>query len=208
MCDRVPLQLPNELSISTMGDGVSRSNSNETPSTVTDTVNLINITPINLCSKYYDDVIKWKTFSALLAFRAGNSPVTGEFPAQRPVTRTIDVSFDLRLNIQLSKQSRGWWFETPSRPLWRRCNVSCVLTLSLRCYRGHGELKMVSNQHIVKTKNPEHPPAAICWARLYFSLLALWKTSVTGLLARGWLLDLATANFEVLADMRFKHDTE
>ena len=30
-------------------------------------------------------------FSALLAICAGNSPVTGEFPAQRPVTRSFDV---------------------------------------------------------------------------------------------------------------------
>ena len=39
-----------------------------------------------------------ETFSALLAIRAGNSSVTGEFPAQRPVTRSFDVIFDLRLN--------------------------------------------------------------------------------------------------------------
>ena len=31
------------------------------------------------------------TFSALLAICAGNSPVTGEFPAQRPVTRMCVV---------------------------------------------------------------------------------------------------------------------
>ena len=59
-----------------------------------------------------------KTFSALLAICAGNSPVTGEFPAQRPVTRSFDVSFDLRLNKRLNKQSWGWQFETQSRPLW------------------------------------------------------------------------------------------
>ena len=35
-----------------------------------------------------------ETFSALLAIRAGNSPVFGEFPAQRPVTRSFDVFFD------------------------------------------------------------------------------------------------------------------
>ena len=77
-------------------------------------------------------------FSALLAFCARNSPVIGEFPAQefqeaifaeialnsldktaqRPVTRSFDVFFDLRLNKQLSKQLWGWWFETPSCPLW------------------------------------------------------------------------------------------
>ena len=39
-----------------------------------------------------------ETFSELLAICAGNSPVTGEFPAQRPVTRSFDVFFDLRLN--------------------------------------------------------------------------------------------------------------
>ena len=47
---------------------------------------------------------------------------TGEFHAQRPVTPTFDVFFDLRLNIRLSKQSWGWWFETPSRSLWRNEN--------------------------------------------------------------------------------------
>ena len=46
-----------------------------------------------------------ETCCALLAICAGNSPVTGEFPAQRPVTRSFDVSFDLRLNKRLSKQS-------------------------------------------------------------------------------------------------------
>ena len=34
----------------------------------------------------------------------------GEFPTQRPVTRSFDVFFDLRLNKRLSKQSWGWWF--------------------------------------------------------------------------------------------------
>ena len=63
-----------------------------------------------------------ETFSALLALGAGNSPVTGEFPAQRPVTRSFGVFFDLRPNKRLSKQWWGWWFETPSRPLWRHCN--------------------------------------------------------------------------------------
>ena len=48
-----------------------------------------------------------KTFSALLAICAGNSPIAGEFPAQRPVTRSFDVFFDLRLNKRLSKQSWG-----------------------------------------------------------------------------------------------------
>ena len=46
-----------------------------------------------------------ETFSVLLAISAGNSPVPGEFPTQRPVTRSFGVFFDLRLNKRLSKQS-------------------------------------------------------------------------------------------------------
>ena len=45
-----------------------------------------------------------ETFSALVALCAGNSLVTGEFPAQSPVTRSFDVFFDLHLNKELSKQ--------------------------------------------------------------------------------------------------------
>ena len=45
-----------------------------------------------------------ETFSALLAICAGHSPVTGEFPAQRPMTRSFDVIFDLRLNKRFDKQ--------------------------------------------------------------------------------------------------------
>ena len=63
-----------------------------------------------------------ETVSAVLALFAGNSPLTGEISSQRPVTRSFDVFFDLRLNKRLSKQSWGWWFETPSRQLWRHCN--------------------------------------------------------------------------------------
>ena len=56
---------------------------------------------------------------------------------QRPVARSFDVSFDLRLNKRLSKQSRRRWFETPSRPLWRHCNEQhlseCVNNLPRQC---------------------------------------------------------------------------
>ena len=75
-------------------------------------------------------VVAWwrhqmEALSALLTICAGNSPVTGEFHAQRPVTRSFDALFDLRLNKRrgLSKQWWGWWFETHSYPLWRHCSV-------------------------------------------------------------------------------------
>ena len=72
----------------------------------------------------HHDVIKWKQFSALLALCAENSPFTGEFPSQKPVTRSFDVFYDLRLNKQLSKQSRRRWFEMPSHPFWCHCKGS------------------------------------------------------------------------------------
>ena len=68
-----------------------------------------------------------ETFSALRAICAGNSPVTGEFTAQRPVARSFDVFFDLCPNKRLSKQSWGWLFESPSRSLWRQCNAWWVI---------------------------------------------------------------------------------
>ena len=59
----------------------------------------------------------------------------GEFPTQRPVTRSFDAFFDVRLIRRLSKHSRGWWFETLSHPLWRHRNegagASAVMLLSI-----------------------------------------------------------------------------
>ena len=72
-----------------------------------------------------------EAFSTFLAICQGNSPVPGEFPAQRPVTRSFGVFFDLRLNKRSSKQSWGWWIETPSRPFWRHYNEANIWTKCL-----------------------------------------------------------------------------
>ena len=72
-----------------------------------------------------------ETFSTLLAIYAGNSPVTGEFPAQRPVTQSFGVFFDRTPNKWLSKQSRGWWFETLWHPLCHHCNDVMYLSQCL-----------------------------------------------------------------------------
>ena len=53
-----------------------------------------------------------ETFSALLAICAGNSLVSGEFPAQRPVTRSFDVFFDVRV-----------WVNTREAGHLRRCRI-------------------------------------------------------------------------------------
>ena len=64
----------------------------------------------------------------------GEPPTTGGFPSQRPA---VDVFFYQRLNKRLSKQSRPRWFETPSRSVWRHCNVYLHLShfSTLKCRR-------------------------------------------------------------------------
>ena len=59
-------------------------------------------------------------------FRVTGPLYIGEFPAQRPVTRSFDVFFDLYLKRRLSKQSWCWWSETPTRSIWCQCNVTNV----------------------------------------------------------------------------------
>ena len=110
-------------------------------------------------------IISWwrhqiETFSVLLAFWEGNSPVTGGFPSQGPVTQSFDVFFDLRLNKHLSTQSRSWWFETPSHSLWRYCNVSmpCVVFSAMglnfngqSTFRSTGNVQRINRPRIAFT---------------------------------------------------------
>ena len=103
-----------------------------------------------------------ETFSTLLVICAGNSPVPGEFPAQRPVTRSFDVFFDLCLNKWLSKQSWGCWFERLSRPSWRHCNVMII----------HNHLSFIKYQHELTALNcekgfPSKGGSMIICARVY-----------------------------------------
>ena len=67
-----------------------------------------------------------ETFSVLLALcvRIRRSPVNSPHKG-----RSFNVFFDLRLNKRLNKQSWGWWFETPSRLLWRHHN-GCAWLMS------------------------------------------------------------------------------
>ena len=66
-----------------------------------------------------------ETSSALLVICAGNSPVTGEIPAQRPVTRSFAVFFDLRLNKRLSNNGEAG---------------------DLRCHRAHDDVIAMHTQ--------------------------------------------------------------
>ena len=56
-------------------------------------------------------------------------PLCGKFTGHQWIALTKasnDVFFELCLNKRLSKQSWGWWFETPLCPLWRHRNVARV----------------------------------------------------------------------------------
>ena len=70
----------------------------------------------------HDDVINWKHFPRYWPFVRGihlspvNSPHKGQWHG------ALMFSLICALNKRLSKQPRGWWFETPSRWLWRHCN--------------------------------------------------------------------------------------
>ena len=103
-----------------------------------------------------------ETFSALLALCAGNSLVTGEFPAQKPVTRSFHIFFDLRLNKRLNKQSWCWWFETPSCSLWRDIRYSCCM------------VKWCSSTNVPFSKRSPTVPGTVQTCR-WDKDMALWK---------------------------------
>ena len=70
-----------------------------------------------------------ETISTLLDLCVGNSPIAGCFPPQRPVTRSLDVFVDLRLNKRVRKHSTRRWFEIPLRSLWCHCNDMLLLRM-------------------------------------------------------------------------------
>ena len=130
-------------------------------------------------------VIWWRhqmeTFSALLAICAGNSQVPGEFLTQRPVTRNFDVFFDLSPNKLVNKQSWGWWFETPSHPLWRYRNdvVStslCRYNVTLQWRHRYGMLLL--NIQMMKVDMITLTIAELCckkWNRAWYILVTTQK---------------------------------
>ena len=68
----------------------------------------------------HDDVIKWKHFPRYWPLVRGIHR-----PRWIPRTKASDAELwcFLHLNKRLSKQSWGWWFETPSCSLWRHMTI-------------------------------------------------------------------------------------
>ena len=80
---------------------------------------------------FHDDVIKWKhQSSALLALCAGNSPVTGEFPAQRPWRGAL-------IFCLICAWLHGWVNNRKAGDLRRRrahCDVTVMSVLVLKVF--------------------------------------------------------------------------
>ena len=64
-------------------------------------------------------------------------------PHQGPVTQNFDVSYDLRLNKRLCKQSKRQWFDTPSHSLWRHCKCNFCVLIHDRCLRMYLYISML-----------------------------------------------------------------
>ena len=77
------------------------------------------------CKVRHEDVIKWKHFPRYWPFVRGihRSPVIPPHKGRG----ALMFSLICALNERLSKQSWGWWIETPSHPLWRHCNSESLL---------------------------------------------------------------------------------
>ena len=82
---------------------------------------------------------------ASLAFCEGNPPIAGEFPAQRTVTRSFYVFFDLRLNKRLSKQSWGWRFER------HRAHYDVIVMWKLWVWQVSNQLKYYNPTKVLET---------------------------------------------------------
>ena len=108
----------------------------------------------------YEDIMM--TSSNGNIFRV-TDPLCGEFTGHRwiPLTKASDAKLwwfhTSALNKQLSKQSRHRWVETPSRSLWRHCNVMTtvwgwreVVTAS----RSHQQFLHSFNSHSYQNKQP------------------------------------------------------
>ena len=82
----------------------------------------------------HDDVIKWNHFPHHWPFVRGihRSPVIS--PHKGQWRGALMFSLICALSKRLSKQSRGWWFETQSRSFWRHCNVIGLVLSIVRIY--------------------------------------------------------------------------
>ena len=130
--------------------------------------------PQNIWTWWYLQV-QIEKFSALLTLCVGNSPVTGEFPSQRPVMLNFDVFLDL--NKRFNKQLWRRWFETPLRPLWCHCNEKMKMLENT-------STKIISNSEVnfvpvdglaqISVVPFAYPIESICFYCFCFPIFTTW----------------------------------
>ena len=104
-----------------------------------------------------------ETFSALLTICAGNSPVAGEFPAQRPVTRSFDI-------FLICVWINGW--------------VNNREAGDLRCYRTYYDVTVMNYRTSYITLKIKVLLCNFPWKTLSFFILVIAAVSLTLCLKR------------------------
>ena len=93
------------------------------------------------------DVIKWEHFPRYWPFVRGIHRSQVNSPLKASDAELWCLLWSTLIN-QLSKQSWGWWFETPSFSLWRHCNGrSSLLTHKSNASFGINEWTEVRDLH-------------------------------------------------------------
>ena len=124
-----------------------------------------------------------ETFSALLAI------LCGEFTGARwiPHTKASDAElwcyFDLRPNKRLGKQSRGWWFETLSPPLWRHRNVSSKVSIQQFMHHRIDQIHNSHNALVFISRNTQLWIWNICSDVMYFGI---WDACIAWFMRLGY----------------------
>ena len=87
----------------------------------------------------------------------------GEFHTQRPVTRSFDAFFDLRLTKRLSKQTGGWWFETLTWSLWRHRNGLLRSSIKFQGHTGQKIANFYPNWAFLDCNRSLNSPMGLKW---------------------------------------------
>ena len=118
-----------------------------------------------------------RNISALLALCAGNSPVAGEFPfpSQRPVSRSFDVFFDLRL------KKNGWVNNRDAGGLRRHRAHIDVTVINMSCDTTIGDFQWsLLGRHCFKWWFGANREQAITWLDVDCNLGQYVVTSAYG----------------------------
>ena len=98
-----------------------------------------------------------------------------EFPAQRPVTRSFDVFFDLRLNRRLNKQQWGWWFLGYYKCTTAKVFISTQLYISSGLIHPYCCIRSTFSTHyyITESRDPKGLNHTVFKTLLYHAMVVL-----------------------------------